>query len=98
MTEDTDKTLECKVNNITGKKKMIGGLISAGYGMTLGVATRLTCGKNAYALCGGALLAGWLISSNRKGKPTEYLINIASSEGCYYAGVFATEYALNLMK
>jgi hypothetical protein len=34
----------------------------------------------------------------RKAKPIEYLINIGSCEAGYYAGVYATEYALNLMK
>jgi len=52
----------------------------------------------ADTLPGGAVGGGMMTSFSQKAKPIGYLINIASCEAGYYAGVYATEYALNLMK
>lgn len=97
MEENNAKTLDDKVT-ITLGKKTVGGLISAGVGLAIGVGTRLTCGENAYTLPGGAVAGGMITSFSQKAKPIGFLINIASCEAGYYAGVYATEYALNLMK
>jgi len=70
-------------------------------GVALGVLTRLCCGEQAYRVPGGAAGMGLLITTIpgvRGARLSDYVVNIANCEIGYYAGVFATDYVLNLMK